>query len=626
MAARIDLAALQRQLDGFQAKFRQWAQRAVAGAEALRDGHLARLREFQATIRGLEQQHAELEQRAADVRERLARETGEVEELQAELAKIQAEQDALPALVKEVQDALEAEAAAFQRQEAALSNQESLKERKLGALHQALAMYRSRLGLEFVHGEGEQLRCIFTQLDPRDHARPFQFAVQVVGDNSYAVQACEPAVPGLQRLLEQLNGGGSFSAFVRCMRSEFQAALALLLLALAGSAVGSRVWVYTLVNTDYDGSKMLPHFLNYYHRHGVTWRRFLVLLHHTPGKYSRRGLEDAMGVCSGYSIECRVWEGTYSSEEAMAQQLGMLRDYIVDPSDWVVAADVDEFHDWGAGQGRFIKDAIAEIAESSNPMYSYIRGRLVDRVARDGRLAAVQQPMGDSQANVQSIFKQFPLACNVTNKLYRGWDTKIVAYRAHFRASRGAQHIISPDLARAYYGPCAAPPAPCARPRAFNLDTDLFNVTPYYRFKANYLYKDSPHEKRPPGLGLWAVLEAPTVIPVHHFKWHAGLLPNMRDRMEWYSGDCRLGVNEATCTPRLQHWKNAALTYAALEGGQPLDLSGMECALPKPDIDINTTTAGLAWEWMEDWLKVQEGKSGGQMPKQYRLGQFKGGG
>ena len=48
----------------------------------------------------------------------LAHETGEVEALQAELAKIRAEQDALPALVKEVQDALEAEAAAFQRQEA----------------------------------------------------------------------------------------------------------------------------------------------------------------------------------------------------------------------------------------------------------------------------------------------------------------------------------------------------------------------------------------------------------------------------------------------------------------------------------------------------------------------------
>lgn len=168
------------------------------------------------------------------------------------------------------------------------------------------------------------------------------------------------------------------------------------------------------------------------------------------------------------------------------------------------------------------------------------------------------------------------------------WASHPVPPQAHFRPSRGAQHIISPDLARAYYGPCAAPPAACARPRAFNLELDLFNVTPYYRFKANYLYKggwllflllppwwpglllevallgsifgsmlhwvqakakahahclstppslplpptppdaDSPREKRPPGLGLWAVLEAPTVIPVRlaaclvTFCWQTG--------------------------------------------------------------------------------------------------------
>lgn len=117
------------------------------------------------------------------------------------------------------------------------------------------------------------------------------------------------------------------------------------------------MWVYTLVNTDYGGNLLLPHFFNYYHQHvrwgcrlgtaaqgrlprrrrrlrrcledrtariagsrsaappapapappapqGVTWRRFLVVLHHTPGAYSRAGLEDAMGICSGYSVECR---------------------------------------------------------------------------------------------------------------------------------------------------------------------------------------------------------------------------------------------------------------------------------------------------------------------------------
>lgn len=47
MAQRIDLRALQRQLDAFHTKFQHWAQRTEAGAEELRDGHLGRLREFQ---------------------------------------------------------------------------------------------------------------------------------------------------------------------------------------------------------------------------------------------------------------------------------------------------------------------------------------------------------------------------------------------------------------------------------------------------------------------------------------------------------------------------------------------------------------------------------------------------
>lgn len=40
-----------------------------------------------------------------------------------------------------------------------------------------------------------------------------------------AVQSCEPAVPAMAQLLAQLNSGGSFSQFVRCMRREFRAAV-----------------------------------------------------------------------------------------------------------------------------------------------------------------------------------------------------------------------------------------------------------------------------------------------------------------------------------------------------------------------------------------------------------------
>ena len=61
--------------------------------------------------------------------------------------------------------------------------------------------------------------------------------------------------------------------------------------------------------------------------------------------------------------------------------------------------------------------------------------------------------------------------------------------QAHFRVSRSAQHLISPDDAKAYYGPCSPPPAPCPRPRGFNLEADLFNITPYHRFESFYHYK-----------------------------------------------------------------------------------------------------------------------------------------
>lgn len=94
---------------------------------------------------------------------------------------------------------------------AALCNQEGLKERKLGALHQALGMYQQRLGLEFQHGDadGEQLRVVMTQVDARDPARPFTFAVQVMGDNSYAGEWAgggQLAIQGAVRQLAPVSG------------------------------------------------------------------------------------------------------------------------------------------------------------------------------------------------------------------------------------------------------------------------------------------------------------------------------------------------------------------------------------------------------------------------------------
>ena len=87
-----------------------------------------------------------------------------------------------------------------------------------------------RLGLTFenVAGAGgvesNNIRCVFTLVDAAAPARRFCFDVHVSpADDSYAVSACEPAVPALARLVEQLNATNDFARFVQQMRREFRA-------------------------------------------------------------------------------------------------------------------------------------------------------------------------------------------------------------------------------------------------------------------------------------------------------------------------------------------------------------------------------------------------------------------
>lgn len=69
-ASRIDLGALQKELDGFRARVERWAQGLCAGCEAARNAHFQSLREFQAEVRRLEQLHEQLERRAEEVQQR----------------------------------------------------------------------------------------------------------------------------------------------------------------------------------------------------------------------------------------------------------------------------------------------------------------------------------------------------------------------------------------------------------------------------------------------------------------------------------------------------------------------------------------------------------------------------
>ncbi|GAB9465040.1 hypothetical protein Gpo141_00002460 [Globisporangium polare] len=99
---------------------------------------------------------------------------------------------------------------------------QTTQERQLAELQQGLAMYQ-RLGLFFEHTGANQIIVRFTQIDPNEPTRVFQFRIRIdpVTDR-YLVDECNEDVPSFDGLVEDLNSTGDLSFFIRSMRRQFK--------------------------------------------------------------------------------------------------------------------------------------------------------------------------------------------------------------------------------------------------------------------------------------------------------------------------------------------------------------------------------------------------------------------
>ena len=104
--------------------------------------------------------------------------------------------------------------------------------------------------------------------------------------------------------------------------------------------------MYAYLSTDQGGDVMLPHFINHYHQLGLTYRRMLLLVHHDPLLAPKGSLTNILTICHAYNLECRIWEGKHDVDVQYKEHLKMLQDFIYDPYDWILYADVHEFQDW----------------------------------------------------------------------------------------------------------------------------------------------------------------------------------------------------------------------------------------------------------------------------------------
>ena len=80
-----------------------------------------------------------------------------------------------------------------------------------------------RLGLRFDAQVGENVRVIFTQIDPAAPGREFVVGVSVNDADDFELRECTPAIPDMAQLLDEVNASADFSRFVQKCRAQFKA-------------------------------------------------------------------------------------------------------------------------------------------------------------------------------------------------------------------------------------------------------------------------------------------------------------------------------------------------------------------------------------------------------------------
>ena len=401
-----------------------------------------------------------------------------------------------------------------------------------------------------------------------------------------------------------------------------------------------RIWLYAFVFADHGGDVLLPHFINHYHQLGITYRRMLFVVHHDPSIGSTTSLEKIATICHGYNLECRFWEEEYSAEGQYEQHLKMLRDFVYDPYDWVLYADVNEFQDW-EGPIKYVlcvqychqllrcidvsRMQFRYAVERANRMRAYyITGPYVDRFSEDFRPRSV--PVMSDDNLKEDIFDIFPWRCPSPEIIDKYTDpdspsatspfggpvghhpgSKVVAFRNSMRVSRLRDKVLSPKIAKLYLGNCSTiKPYYCPRMSLDGPPKDLYHLTPYSTYEAQYRYPTTPERDQiSVNITLWHDVEwGGMQVPIHRINWASDVLSHHRAWLERYKGSCRLDHYDSDCQSLLESWHTRFQMYQAAISNDPVQPLE-ECDRGRLlGADTNTLYAGLAWEEFETSLKV----------------------
>lgn len=193
------------------------------------------------------------------------------------------------------------------------------------------------------------------------------------------------------------------------------------------------------VESDLD---LLPHFLDHYRRLGIPPDRVRPILNaarpDAPELARARRILAEAG-----AAPAEIWIAPYTSDTMWARRRA-LQSREAGAEDWVLSADVDEFHEYPEPLADFL-------IRCAQLRVDCVQGVFIDRLAPGGRLPPVRA--------APAILEQFPVAADV------GWSiagagaahdrfgtVKLMAMRGRILPSRGGHHPMKDVAARFLYG------------------------------------------------------------------------------------------------------------------------------------------------------------------------------
>lgn len=161
---------------------------------------------------------------------------------------------------------------------------------------------------------------------------------------------------------------------------------------------------------------LLRPFVEHYRAYGV--ERFYINLHFEvtyPAEHHARYLAQANDILAPMQLAIHSVYSCPFDAMAIRRHHDGIQVSIGPRSPWIVAADLDEFHE-------FPDQLPALVRHMDKHGIDHVRGRFVDRMARNG--------LPEYQAS-QTLWQQFPLGTDMTRTILRGWSDKVMLYRSN---------------------------------------------------------------------------------------------------------------------------------------------------------------------------------------------------